>query len=590
MKNKKSILVAVFFILFIFLFNGISYGDSADEENYTEARTKGYERGIADGREKALENKLKKIDDEYYKYLPSAASLKTKFKNILEDENDEYFLYFSQGYYEGFQVGYEEILKPDKKTDKSSDSQNADNTDGKDMGELLGKIYGIRDYYLGKKNNYYQSLPSNSVIISMFNLSLDSSSYRSAFINDFRTFFKEKYEESYREANLNNVKIFYENSYDYGKEIGMRNGEQAGTFDYYMGYADDPNDHYVSDLSIIQNFNLKMENEKYIDGFIDGYRDGFNEGYAKSYQTEENQNLSQSSLTKLISAKGEEVKSDNGKINVKIEKGTFYEDSILNINTNPRGNFSLPDNMIKGSEIVNIGLNNESGVFNDNSKVKISFEYYGDEKGGIYKLIDNNWIYIPSNIEEDSISALVSPSSIKGEGGIFRVLVDKNFSGLYDIRGHWARDEITTYIKRRYVFGYSDNTFKPDNPIRRGEFLIILSRVYDWHLPDDVENIEKFKDANSMKGYEKVIGYALDKGYIGGYNDDTFRPNNFITYEEIDNIMKKLMNTDGFKWRNIADKILYIKDTRSKSYNSMKSYISRGEVVYMLNIINEEKY
>ena len=58
----------------------------------------------------------------------------------------------------------------------------------------------------------------------------------------------------------------------------------------------------------------------------------------------------------------------------------------------------------------------------------------------------------------------------------------------------------------------------------------------------------------------------------------------------IDNIMKKLMNTDGFKWRNIADKILYIKDTRSKSYNSMKNYISRGEAVYMLNIINEEKY
>jgi hypothetical protein len=48
---------------------------------------------------------------------------------------------------------------------------------------------------------------------------------------------------------------------------------------------------------------------------------------------------------------------------------------------------------------------------------------------------------------------------------------------LIDIQDHWAAASIQTAISKGYVDGYPDDTFKPDDPISHAEFITMLSKA-----------------------------------------------------------------------------------------------------------------
>src|SRR5690606_2443743 len=153
---------------------------------------------------------------------------------------------------------------------------------------------------------------------------------------------------------------------------------------------------------------------------------------------------------------------------------------------------------IKASEFYKVDIKNKSFEADNNKDIELKFEYYGDEKGGIYKLVDNNWFYLPSTIEEGFIVTKLKPKSFsKGENNTFVVLIDKNATIFYDIRGHWAKDEINAFARRGIISGYGDGTFKPNKDLSRGEFLSILSKVYKWDIKSiSDDTAKKFKDYN----------------------------------------------------------------------------------------------
>ena len=168
--------------------------------------------------------------------------------------------------------------------------------------------------------------------------------------------------------------------------------------------------------------------------------------------------------------------------------------------------------------------------------------------------------------------------------------MDRDYQVLMDIRSHWARDEIETLYRRDIVRGYGDQTFKPDNYISRGEFLTLLSRAFNWQLPKDRDNIKNFKDYKDFGYLEGVISYSVAKGYIRGYEDNTFRPSRNITYREVEAIITRLVKDSNFRWSNIAEKLLYQRQVRSNSYASMNNRITRAEVAYMLYLLKEWGY
>lgn len=112
-------------------------------------------------------------------------------------------------------------------------------------------------------------------------------------------------------------------------------------------------------------------------------------------------------------------------------------------------------------------------------------------------------------------------------------------AGLNDIRpGDWYADTVGYAVQRGIVSGYPDGSFKPNKPITRAEFAAIASR-FDALAQG---NAIAFSDlAPSHWGYN-AIRSAATKGWISGYPDNTFRPEQAITRAEVTAITNRMLN------------------------------------------------
>lgn len=302
-------------------------------------------------------------------------------------------------------------------------------------------------------------------------------------------------------------------------------------------------------------------------------------------------NLEKETMSKTTSEtvpiSGNTVLSLDGGFAIEIDKGIYYKPIIVTIDS-LNEDYSISDRYILASDFYKLNIINPLRTFNKDKKIKITFEYYGNNDGGIYQLKNGKWTYLTSTIGDGVIGANINPSNIMDDGNVFVVLVDTQTTIFHDIRGHWAKDEIIAYIRRGIINGYGNHKFKPDQHITKVEFLILLSRLYEWNLPYDVSNNLYFKDYKSFNQYnEKLISYSLKKEYILGYPDKYFRPNNNISYKEVDLIMGKILNDPNFKWEKYAEQMMYDKKTRSSSYNNYNNLITRAEFSYMLYKLNE---
>ncbi len=97
-----------------------------------------------------------------------------------------------------------------------------------------------------------------------------------------------------------------------------------------------------------------------------------------------------------------------------------------------------------------------------------------------------------------------------------------------DINGHWAAASINYGVANGFIKGYADGTFKPDNPVTRAEFSRMLNVAFGIANTQAVN----FYDVASSEWYYQEVRKAVAAGYINGYEDNTFRPNSRITRQE----------------------------------------------------------
>ena len=60
-----------------------------------------------------------------------------------------------------------------------------------------------------------------------------------------------------------------------------------------------------------------------------------------------------------------------------------------------------------------------------------------------------------------------------------------------DLSGHWAAGEISKAYQNGWVTGYSDGTFRPDRSITRAEAVTLINRVLERELPEDAELLDE---------------------------------------------------------------------------------------------------
>lgn len=103
--------------------------------------------------------------------------------------------------------------------------------------------------------------------------------------------------------------------------------------------------------------------------------------------------------------------------------------------------------------------------------------------------------------------------------------------------GKWYNKSISTMAKIGIVKGRTANTFVPNAPITRAEFAAICSRF-------DRSNVEIKSDFNDISGHwaENEIRRAASLGWIQGYTDGSFKPDQNITRAEAASMINRMLH------------------------------------------------
>jgi hypothetical protein len=103
----------------------------------------------------------------------------------------------------------------------------------------------------------------------------------------------------------------------------------------------------------------------------------------------------------------------------------------------------------------------------------------------------------------------------------------------------WYNNAVSTAAAADILTGYADGTFRPNQSITRAEFAAIAARFLSSEVEDN--GTSRFSD---IAGHwaEDAINRAVAAGWISGYSDGTFRPDQRITRAEVVSVINSMLD------------------------------------------------
>ena len=559
---KKQL--TIFILLAILI--AISIDESfAEKSHYLEeiAREEGEFFGYLDGYIEGLNARYTNSKSYFKVILPRKESVLSKYRDELKNKDSDYIEEFYLGYIDGFNVAYKDTYE-DNNLIYYGDDLESGVYDGKIAASQLGNMDGADDYFINRNNNYNRNKLTDNEIIRRYFLNRDSKKYKEGFLIGFKKEYEKVYKNSFRKANIDTLIGEKNEAYKHGELAGLNRGKIIANRDYIYGRFDNKRIEDIPNLDILNQYNnLGHQSESYKSAFISGYNEGFTNGYNDNYRNLIKEDILKRTSVDIIPMSGGKLASLDNVLLVNIESGTYYDNVFLSIENLHDEAYEIDTTRyIKASGVYDIQISNSSYILDKNKTIALSFEYYGRENGGIYKLIDGRWIYLSSHIKDNRIITNIKPETLISDKNIYCLFVEKQFKPLTDIYYHWAKDEIDTLVRRDIMSPYKDGRFRPDEGITSMEFIEILRRVYGKSFIDNMITQDK----------------------IG------LKDNAYMTYGDIENMMAYVLKDENFKWHHISANILYGKQIRSRSYNSIDNRITRAEIAYMIYTLNQWRY
>ncbi|WP_020615472.1 S-layer homology domain-containing protein [Paenibacillus daejeonensis] len=101
-----------------------------------------------------------------------------------------------------------------------------------------------------------------------------------------------------------------------------------------------------------------------------------------------------------------------------------------------------------------------------------------------------------------------------------------------DINGHWASANILRAAQLGWVNGYPDGTFRPQETVTRVQFTTMLSRAL--MLTGGSGQGLEFIDEDQIPAYAQThVAQAVAAGIVQGFEDQSFRPHKRISRSEM---------------------------------------------------------
>ena len=151
-----------------------------------------------------------------------------------------------------------------------------------------------------------------------------------------------------------------------------------------------------------------------------------------------------------------------------------------------------------------------------------------------------------------------------------------------DIYNNPAKDGIEYLWSNGILSGYSDNTFKPNNPITRAEAVKVILKAKKIK-PSKYKNI--FIDVRSKDWFADYLQTAMDNKLIQGYPDRSFHPDKYITMAQWAVILDALIKDEVIDNVEVEQILSQFKD-KDNIPNWSKISIAR---LMKFGILSEEK-
>ncbi len=129
-----------------------------------------------------------------------------------------------------------------------------------------------------------------------------------------------------------------------------------------------------------------------------------------------------------------------------------------------------------------------------------------------------------SSSSAKSASSSKSSSSVSNKAVQIQLFTDVSSGNPYKDAIGWAKQS-------GILQGYPDGTFKPDQTVNRAEFLKIVLGAKGINVSDTTGDAG-FKDLDNNAWYAPYIRYAKTQGFIQGYPDGTFKPDQTVNFAE----------------------------------------------------------
>jgi uncharacterized delta-60 repeat protein len=109
----------------------------------------------------------------------------------------------------------------------------------------------------------------------------------------------------------------------------------------------------------------------------------------------------------------------------------------------------------------------------------------------------------------------------------------------YDVPpGSTFYEYINCLVDQGVISGYSDQTFRPQNDITRGQLSKVIANAAGYN---EAVSGQRFSDVPPGSTFYEFIERMASRGIISGYGDGTFRPGNNATRGQISKIVSNAM-------------------------------------------------
>ncbi|MBW4468087.1 MAG: S-layer homology domain-containing protein [Pegethrix bostrychoides GSE-TBD4-15B] len=101
-----------------------------------------------------------------------------------------------------------------------------------------------------------------------------------------------------------------------------------------------------------------------------------------------------------------------------------------------------------------------------------------------------------------------------------------------DTQDYWGQPFIAALAERDIVTGYLDNTYRPEQTVNRDEFAAILQKAFSQPSERQISSGSAYTDIPEGYWAASAIESAYEMGFMKGYPEGDFRPNQPVTKVE----------------------------------------------------------